>query len=80
MKEMPYVFLFTSFFHCRSFSPGWSPTFLIFSPPLFMVLPIKNVSFAFFFYLRFSSVTLFLVELRWPVAYFLFFYIPNMCA
>ena len=75
MKEMPYVFLFTSFFHCRSFSPGWPLTFLIFSPPLFMVLPIKNVSFAFF-YLRFSSVTLFLVELRWPVAYFLFLYIP----
>ena len=48
MKEMPYVFLFTSFFHCRSFSPGWSLTFLIFSPPLFMVLPIKKCLLCFF--------------------------------
>ena len=78
MEEMSYVFSFTFFFfHCRSFSPWWPLAFLIFSPPLqnfHVVLPTKNASF----------VALFLVELRWPVAYFLFFsvfllhYIPNL--
>ena len=29
------LFLF-AFFHCRSFSPGWSLAFLILSPPIFM--------------------------------------------
>ena len=39
------------FFHCRSFSPWWPLTFLIFSPPLQnfrVVLPTKNVSFLFY--------------------------------
>ena len=34
MEETSYVFLLTFFFHCRSFSPWWQLTFLIFSPPL----------------------------------------------
>ena len=43
----------------------------------------KNVSFVFYLSLQ-ISVALFLVELRWPAAYFLFFsvflllYIPNL--
>ena len=37
---------------------------------LHVVLPTKNVSFAFYLLLL-ISVTLFLVELRWPAAYFL---------
>ena len=52
-------------------------------------VPTKNVSFVFFvcFFFYFSlqiSFALFLVEFRWPVAYFLFFsvflllYIPNL--
>ena len=45
---------------CRTRSLFWWPlAFLIFSPPL-----------QFFFK---TSVALFLVELRWPAAYFLFF-------
>ena len=47
MEEMSYVFLFSLFFHCRSFSPWWPVEFLIFSPPLqnfHVVLPTKNVS------------------------------------
>ena len=31
MEEMSYVFLFTFFFHYRSFSPWWTLEFLIFS-------------------------------------------------
>ena len=74
------------FFHCRSFSPWWPLAFLIFSPPLqnfHVVLPTKNVSFVFYLSLL-LSVALFLVELRWHIAYFLFFsvflffYIPNL--
>ena len=75
MEEMSYVFLFSLFFHCRSFSPWWPVEFLIFSPPLqnfHVVLPTKNVS-SFISRSSSLSVTLFLVELRWPVAYFLFF-------
>ena len=53
-------------FYCRSFSPWW---------PLqnfHVVLPTKNVLFVFYVSLQ-LSVALFLVELRWPVAYFLCF-------
>ena len=48
MGELSYAFLFTYFFHCRSFSLKWPLIFLIFSPPLqnfHVVLPTKNVSF-----------------------------------
>ena len=31
MEEISYLFLFTLFFHCRSFSPWWPLAFLIFS-------------------------------------------------
>ena len=63
-----------SFFHCRSFSPWWALAFLIFPPPLqnfHVFLPTKKcllclLSLALF-------VAPFLVELCWPVAYFLFF-------
>ena len=58
-------------FHCRSFSPWWPLAFLIFSPPLqsfHVFLPTKNVSFVFYLSLL-LSVALFLVELRWPIAY-----------
>ena len=75
MEEMSYVFLFSLFFHCRSFSPWWPVEFLIFSPPLqsfHVVLPTKNVS-SFISRSSSLSVTLFLVEFRWAVAYFLFF-------
>ena len=74
------------FFHGRSFSPRWRLAFLIFSPSLQNVhvfLSTKNVSFVFYLSLS-LSVALFLVELRWPVPYFLFFsvflflYIPNL--
>ena len=34
IEEMSYVFLFTFFYHRRSFSPWWPLTFLIFLPPL----------------------------------------------
>ena len=62
-------------FHCRSFSTCWPLAFLILSPPLqnfHVVLPSLKI-----------DVALFLVELYWPAAYFLFFtvflllYIPN---
>ena len=46
-----YVFQFTVFFHCRSFSPWWPLAFLIFSPPLLhchVFLLTKFVSFAFY--------------------------------
>ena len=42
---------FLLFFHCRSFSPRWSPVFLIFSPPLYnfhVVVPVKFVSFVLY--------------------------------
>ena len=65
----------------------WPPAFLIFPPPLqnfHIVLLTKNVSFASYLSL-YLSVALFLVELRWPVPYILFFgsvflflYIPNL--
>ena len=73
MQEMSCVFLFI-FFPCRSFSPWWALAFLIFPPPLqnfHVFLPTKKcllclLSLALF-------VAPFLVELCWPVAYFLFF-------
>ena len=53
----------------------WPLAFLILSPPLqnvHVVLQTKKMSP--FFYLSLQiSVALFLVELRWPAAYFLFF-------
>ena len=59
----------------------WPLAFLVLSPPLQsfkLIFQQKNVSFVFFL-----SLALFLVELRFPAAYFLFFsvfllfYIPN---
>ena len=89
MEEMSYVFSFTFFSLLLIFTLHWWPlAFLILSLPLqnfHVVLPVKNVSFVFYPSLKtFSSVTLFLLELRWPAAYFLFFsvflllYIPNL--
>ena len=70
---MSYVFSFT-FFHRRSFSSCiWLLAARILSPPL----PTKkNVSF--FYVSLYISVAVFLVELRWPAAFFLFLYIPNL--
>ena len=88
MEEMSYVFLFNFVFHCPLiFTLYWWPlAFLILSPPLqdfHVVLSKNNVSSVFYFSLQ-TSVALFLVELRWPAAYFLSFsvflllYIPNL--
>ena len=79
LKEMSHTFLFTFFFYCRSCSPGfhwWPLAFLMLSPPLLqnfhVVFPTKKSPL--FFYLSLQiSVALFIVELRWPAAYFLFF-------
>ena len=63
------------FFHCRPLLPWWPLAFLSFSPPLqyfHVVLRTKNVSILFYL-LLWLSVALYLVELRWPVTYFLFF-------
>ena len=76
------------FFHCRSFSPciGGRQHFSFCHRryKIFMLFfQQKNVSFVFYLSLQ-ISVALFLVELRWPAAYFLFFsvflllYIPNL--
>ena len=65
VQEMSYVFLFI-FFHCRSFSPWWALAFLIFPQPLqnfHVVFPTIKCLLCF----------LSLVELCWPVTYFLFF-------
>ena len=73
---MSCVFLFI-FFHCRSFSPWWPLAFLIFPPLLenfHAVLPAKKSL------LCLLSLALFLVELCWPVAYFLFFSVFQICA
>ena len=54
----------------------WPLAFLILSPPLqnvHVVLPTKNASFVFFYLSLQISVALFLVELRRPAAYFIFF-------
>ena len=76
MTEMSYVFFFTFFFTAAHFHL-WPLVFLIFSTPLqifHVVLPKKNVSSVFHLSLQ-LSFTLFLIELRQPVArmYFLFF-------
>ena len=66
-------------FYCRSFSLfiGGPLAFLIYLPPLQnfrVVLPTTTKMSPQFFHLsRSLAVALFLVELRWPVAYFLFF-------
>ena len=81
LEEMSYVVSFTFFFHCRSFSIftwhcGWLLAFIILSPPLLnfhVVLPNKKMSPLFFYLSLQISVALFLVEPRWPAAYFLFF-------
>ena len=81
-------FLVHSFFHCCSFSPYIGGclhfSFCYRCYKIFMLFfQQKNVSFVFYLSLQ-ISVTLFLVELRWPAAYFLFFlvfllpYIPNL--
>ena len=87
MEEMSYVFSFTFLSLPLIFSFHWWPlAFVIVSLPLqnfHVVLPSKNVSFVFYLSLQ-ISVALFLAELRWPAAYFLFFsvflllYIPNL--
>ena len=68
------------FFHCHSCSPQWPLAFLISSPPLqiFMLFFQQKMS-PLFFTSRSTelSVALFLIELRWPMSYFLFLYIPN---
>ena len=88
MEEMSYVFSFTFLSLPLIFTLHWWPlAFLILSEPLqnfHVVLPSKNVSFVFYLSLQ-ISVALFLAELRWPAAYFLFIsaflllYIPNLC-
>ena len=75
-------FLVTRFFCSLFFSLSliftlhwWPLAFLILSPPLqnfHVVLPTKK-SLLFFYPSLQISVALFLVELRWPAAYFLFF-------
>ena len=70
IEEMQSVFLLP-FIHCRSLSPRWPLAFFIFSPPLqnfHVVVPTKKCLLCFFLSLQ-LSVALFLVELRWPVAY-----------
>ena len=53
---MSYVFLFTFFCHCRSFSPRWPLAFLIFSPPLQnFVLFLQQKMPPLFFLFRSSS-------------------------
>ena len=64
------------FSHCRSFSAWWPLAFLILPPLLqnfHVVLPTKKSL------LCLLSLALFLVELRWPVAYFLFFSVFQIC-
>ena len=88
MREMSYVFSSTFFFTARLFSPcvGGRQHFPFCHRryKIFMLFfQQKNVSFVFYLSLQ-ISVALFLVELRWPAAYFLFFsvflllYIPNL--
>ena len=78
------------FFHCRWFSPCIGGrlhfSFCYRRYKIFMLFfQEKNVSFVFYLRLQ-ISVALFLVELRWPSAYFLFLsvflllYIPNLWA
>ena len=66
VEEMSYVFLLIFFFTAAHFHLGgrYKISMLFFQQ--------KNVAFVFYVSL-YLSVALFLVELRWPVAYFLFF-------
>ena len=75
------------FFHCGSFSPWWPLAFFIFSPPLQILIIFfqqKNVLLCFIRLALALCRSFSLVELRWPVAYFLLFslflfiYIPNL--
>ena len=74
VEEMLYMFSFT-FFHCCSFSPC-----IIGGRQHFSFCHRHYKFFVFFF----ISVALFLTDLRWPAAHFLFFfvflllYIPNL--
>ena len=74
MEQISYVLL-SFFFFSLPLIPPWCPlAFPIFSPPLqnfHVVVPIKKMSLCYLSLLR--SVSLFLVELRWPGAYFLVF-------
>ena len=66
------------FFHSRIFSPWWPLTFLIFLPPLqkFSCCSSDKKMSLLSFISRAKSLSLFfLVELRWPDAYFLFFFV-----
>ena len=70
--------LFHFFFTPSLFHLGfdwWPLVFLILSPPLQnfdVVLPSKKVPFLFYLSL-YISIAFFLIELRWPATYFLFF-------
>ena len=70
------MFSFTFFSLPLLFTLHWWPVaFLLLSPPVqnfHFVLPTKNVPFLFHLSL-WISVALFLVELRFPAAYFIFF-------
>ena len=85
IEEMSYVFVFTFFFTAAHFHPNGRQHFS-FSDRRYKIFMLfyqqKNVSFGFFYLSLQLSVALYLVELRWPVAYFLFFsvflYIPNL--
>ena len=77
MEDMWYAFQFT-FIHCRSFSPciGGRQHFSFCQRrckiSMLFFQQKKNVSFVFVSLLS-ISVALFLVELPWPAAHFLFF-------
>ena len=74
MKEMPYVSVLVHFFFSLPLIFTWVVANIShFLTPTFHGSSNKKCLLCLFFYLRFSSVTLFLVGLRWPVAYFLFF-------
>ena len=73
LEEMSYVFLFTCFSLPLIFTLHWWPlAVLILSPPLHRCSSDKKMS-PLFFISRSRYLSLFLVELRWPAAYFLFF-------
>ena len=66
---------FLLFFHCRSFSPRWSPAFLIFSPPLYnfhVVVPVKFVSFVL--YLSFLLFLCYPRKCRLKIRLFCYFF------
>ena len=63
IEEISYLFLFTLFFHCRSFSPWWPLAFLIFSGAKFSHFSsTKNCL------LCFSSLSLALCRAFYPLA------------